>query len=55
MNNTLEGINSRIIEGRVTDKWPGRQNGGSICCKTEYRKRKSEKKWREPKRPLGWH
>ena len=38
-NNTLEGINSRITEAK---KWISdlEQNGGSICCKTEYRKKK---------------
>ena len=46
MNNTLEGINSRITEGRVTDKWPGRQNGRSQSCKTEYRKKNEKKKKR---------
>ena len=34
------------------DKWPGGQNGGNHCHRTEYRK-KNEKKWRQPKRPLG--
>ena len=34
MNNTLEGINSRITGG---------QTGGNHCCRTEYR-RKNEKK-----------
>ena len=34
------------------DKWPGGQNGGNHCHRTEYRK-KSEKKWIQPKRPLG--
>ena len=43
MNNTLEGINSRITGGHT---------GGNHCCRTEYR-RKNEKKCRQPKRPLG--
>ena len=30
---------------RSTGKWPGGQNGGNHCCRTEYRK-KNEKKWR---------
>ena len=30
------------------DKWPGVQNGGYHCCRTEYRKN-NEKKWRQPK------
>ena len=34
------------------DKWPGGQNGGNHFHRTEYRK-KSEKKWRQPKRHLG--
>ena len=34
MNNTLEGINSRITGGHT---------GGNHCCRTEYR-RKNEKK-----------
>ena len=40
MNNALEGISNR---GRRTGKWPGRQNGGNHCHKTEY-KTKNEKK-----------
>ena len=26
--------------GRSIDKWPGEQNGGNHCCKTEYRKKR---------------
>ena len=60
MNNTLEGINSRITEA---GEWVSdlvvtyrcltsiRQNGGNHYCWTEYRK-KNEEKWRQPKRPL---
>ena len=40
MNNTLEGINSRIT-GRM-DKQPGREIAGNYCCKTKYGK-KNEK------------
>ena len=40
MNNTLEGINSRIT-GRM-DKQPGRESAGNYCCKTKYGK-KNEK------------
>ena len=25
--------------GRRTDKWPGKQNDGTHCCNTEYRKK----------------
>ena len=35
MKNTLEGINSKIIEVKRTDKWPGRQNVGIHCHGTE--------------------
>ena len=42
MNNTLQGINSRITKA---EEWinDSRQKGGNHCCKTEYRK-KNEKK-----------
>ena len=33
------------------DKWPGGQNGGNHCCRTEYKKMKG----RQPKRPLAQH
>ena len=55
MNNTLEKINSRMIEAEewISDledrMWPGRQNH---CLKTEHRK-KNEKQWEQPERPLG--
>ena len=39
-------------QGRSTDKCPGRQKGENHCLRTEYKK-KNEKKWRQPKRPLG--
>ena len=29
---------------RRTDKWPGGQNGGNHCCRTEYRKRTKRNK-----------
>ena len=36
------------------DKLPGGQNSGNHCHKTEHRKKKrKEKKLRQPKRPLG--
>ena len=43
MNNTLEGINSRITE---TEEWisHGRKNAGNYCCRTEYRKKNEKKK-----------
>ena len=52
MNNTLQGINSRITKA---EEWinDSRQKGGNHCCKTEYRK-KNEKKG-QPERPLGQH
>ena len=40
--------------GRRMEKWPGGQNGGNHCHRTEYRKR-NEKKWRQPERPLEKH
>ena len=43
MNNTLEGINSRIREAEA-------QTDGNHCHGTEYRK----KNWRQPKIPLGY-
>ena len=49
VNNTLEGINSRIT-GRM-DKWPGRESNGNYGCKIKCRK-KNEKKWRQPKNVL---
>jgi len=41
MNNTLEGINSRITEAeeQVSDL----EDGRNYCCKTEYRKNNEEK------------
>ena len=36
------------------DKWPGGQNGGNQCHRTEYRKNNVDK-WRHPKRPLEQH
>ena len=38
MDNTLEGSNSRIAETEEWIKWPGGQNGGNQCHRTEYRK-----------------
>ena len=35
MNNTLEGINSRITEAEERDKWPGGLNAGNHCCRRE--------------------
>jgi len=35
------------------DEWPGRQNGGNHCGKTEYRK-KNENRWRQIKRLVGF-
>ena len=40
MNSTLEGMNNW---GRRMDKWPGGQNGGNQCHKTEYRKNNEKK------------
>ena len=45
MSNTLEGINSGITEAEEWKKWPGGQNGGNHCHRTEYRK----KEWKEMK------
>ena len=42
---TLEGISSRITEAERMDKWPGGQNGGNHCHRTEYRK----KEWKRMK------
>ena len=42
---TLEGISSRITEAERMDKWPGGQNGGNHCHRTEYRK----KEWKKMK------
>jgi len=39
MSNTLERINIRLM-----DKWPGRQNGGYHCDRTEYREKKERMK-----------
>ena len=38
-NNTLEEIHSRITEAEEQIN-EGGQNGGSHCCRTEYRKKK---------------
>ena len=54
MNNTLEGIKSRVTEAKKMDKWLGVQNSGNNCCKAEYRK-KNEKKGTQHKRLLGQH
>ena len=52
MNNTLEGINSRITESeeRINDLEDRMMEITAI----EYRK-KNEKKCRQPERPLGQH
>ena len=42
MKNAVEGINSRIT-GRRRGHWSRRQNGGSHCHKTEYRKKEKKK------------
>ena len=56
MNNTLEGIDSRIteaeewindVEDRMVEIPAAEQNIA--------KKKKNEKKWRQPKRPLGQH
>ena len=47
MNNTLEGIHSRITEAEEWINDLGGQNGGNHGCKT--------KKRRQPKRTLGQH
>ena len=39
MNTILEEINSRITEAEEQIN-EGGQNGGSHCCRTEYRKKK---------------
>ena len=63
MNNTLQGINSRITKA---EEWinDSRQKGGNHCCKTEYRKKNENKqtnkqnktkKRRQPKRSLEQH
>ena len=47
MKNALEGINSKIINSRRTDKWIRRKNGRNYCHRTEFkkkRKRENEKK-----------
>ena len=51
MNNAVEGINSRVT-GRRRGKWSRRQNGGSHCHKTEYRKKKKKE---DSQRLLGQH
>ena len=47
MNNTLEGINSKLT-GRKIGKWHGGQNGGNHCHRTECRK-KNEKNEDNPR------
>ena len=54
MNNTLEGINSRIMEaeGRINDQ---RDKMVEITTTEENTEKEWKKKWRQPKRPLGQH
>ena len=54
MNNTLEGINNKIteVEERISDLKDGMVEITAIEQNIE---KKNEKKWRQPKRPLGQH
>ena len=52
MNNAVEGINSRVT-GRRRGKWSRRQNGGSHCHKTEYRKKEKKKRRRRQPETSG--
>ena len=57
MNNTLEGINSRITKAEepISDL-EDRNHCGNHCHKREHRKKKKkEQKLRQPKRTLGQH
>ena len=54
MNNTLEGISSRISEAE--EHINGLEDGMVEISATEQNiEKKNEKKWRQPKRPLGQH
>ena len=44
MNNTLEGINSRITDVEK-QMLPGGQKGGNHCCRTKSRGKKKNEKW----------
>ena len=52
MNNTLEGINSRIMEaeGRINDR-----RDKMVEVTTTEQNTEKERKRRQPKRPLGQH
>ena len=54
MNNILEGINSRIIEAeeQINDL---EDRMVEIIATEQNTEKKSEKKWRQPKRHLGQH
>ena len=56
MNNTLEGIDSRIMEAeeRINDL-KDRMAEITTAEQNTEKKRKKKKKWRQPKRPLGQH
>ena len=51
MNNTLEGINSRITEA---EKWINNLENrmGEITAAEQNIEKKNEKEWRQPKKPL---
>ena len=54
MKNTLEGISSRLNDTEEMNQWAGRPSSGNPCHWTDKRK-KSEKKWGQFKKPLGQH
>ena len=55
MNKTLESISSRIIEEEEwINDWEDRMVE-ITATEQHIEKKKSEKKWRLPKRPLGQH
>ena len=56
MNNTLEGINSRITEAEERKNDPEERMVEITAREPSIgKKKKNEKKWRQPKRPLGQH
>ena len=54
MKNRLEGINSRITETeeRISDL---EDRMVEFTTAEQNKEKKNEKKWRQPKRPLGQH
>ena len=53
INNTLEGISSRITEAEQINDLEDRRV--ELTSTEQNIKKKNEKKWRRPKRPLGKH